>query len=114
MDAETVNSVVASNFRKSYAAAQERAKHADMLPANVREMLSEVAEHLSIERPEVPALMPAKLEPITQVVSPIKTEMPQLVPKYQAPEPEEWERLRSEALERLRRSIPESTDAKKC
>lgn len=102
IDPETLNSVIASNFRKSYAAAQERAKHAAALPANVREMLSAVSEHLIIERPEAPALMPAKLEPMRQADLPKQAAQPRKTTTYHPPTPEEWEKRRSAAMELLR------------
>lgn len=102
MDSKTVNSVIASNFRKSYAAAQEREKHDAMLPANVREMLSDVSERLSIEPPKAPALMPAKLEPITRAAQPPQAERPKREPVYRPPDPEEFERRRTAAMELLK------------
>lgn len=48
MDSETVNSVVASNFRKSYAVAQERAKQNAMLPQNVRDLIAGVADSMAL------------------------------------------------------------------
>ena len=99
MDSETVNSVIASNFRKSYATAQERAKHNAMLPPNVRAMLSEVADQMSIDQPKAPALIPAKLEPMKrQAILPPAEPTPERVSEYKPPAPDEWERRRKEAL----------------
>lgn len=113
MDSETVNSVIASNFRKSYAAAQERAKHAAALPANVREMLSAVSEHLIMEQSEAPVLMPAKLEPMKRAAIPIQLAQSKKVPTYHPPGPEEWEKRRSTALERMNSAALERQDPKK-
>ena len=103
MDTETVNSVVASNFRKSYAAAQERAKHVSMLPANVREMLSGVADQMIIEKPKIaPALMPAKLEPMTKQAKPLPAQQePERAKDYKPPTQDEWERRREAAMRQL-------------
>ena len=43
MDEETVQSVVASNFKRTYRAAQERQKQLEMLTPDVREMLAGVS-----------------------------------------------------------------------
>ena len=48
MDAETVQSVIASNFQKNYRATQERQKELEKLPQNVRDMLAGVSEKLMI------------------------------------------------------------------
>lgn len=103
---DVFQSVIASNFRKSYAAAKERAKHASMLPANVREILNDVADHLSIEQPKPPALMPAKLDPMIRAVKPVQLEPQAREPVYQPPDPEEWERRRAAALELMNQKEP--------
>lgn len=46
MDAETVESVVASNFRKTYRIQAERDKETAMLPAEVKQMLSGITRNL--------------------------------------------------------------------
>lgn len=52
MDEETVNSVVASNFRKSFRAVQLREKETAMLPAGVRAFAAELAEQMRMEGAE--------------------------------------------------------------
>lgn len=48
MESETVESVVASNFRKSFRTTQERRKQLAMYPDSVRAMLSGVVDQLQI------------------------------------------------------------------
>lgn len=110
MDSETVNSVVASNFRKSYAAAQERAKHVSMLPADVREMLSGIANQMMIEKPETaPALMPAKLEPMTKQAKTLPAQQePERARDYKPPTQDEWERRREAAMRQLENGTGET------
>jgi len=100
MDSETVNSVIASNFRKSYTTAQERAKHNAMLPPNVREMLSGVADQMRIEKPKAaPALMPTKLEPMKRQTAALPE--PARVEEYKPKDPEDFERRREAAMRQL-------------
>ena len=47
MDSETVESVVASNFKKTYRATQERKKQMEMLTPEVREMISGIANSMA-------------------------------------------------------------------
>ena len=103
MDSETVNSVIASNFRKSYFAAQEREKQNAMMPVNVREMMAGVAEHLTIEQPKAQRLMPVKLEPMINMVAAPREEpqQPAAAAEYQPPDADSWERMRAAALAKL-------------
>ena len=48
MDADVVESVVASNFKKAYKAALVRKKNEDMLPTDLRKMISGVSSMLQI------------------------------------------------------------------
>lgn len=48
MDVETVQSVVASNFMRSYRVMKDRAKEIEKLSENVREMLGNVAEGMKM------------------------------------------------------------------
>lgn len=48
MDTEAVQSVVASNFMRSYRTAQQREKEKAMLPQNVQEMLAGVADGMKM------------------------------------------------------------------
>lgn len=48
MDEETVQSVVASNFKRTYRATQERQKQLEMLTPDVREMLSGVSGNMTM------------------------------------------------------------------
>ena len=48
MDADTVESVVASNFQRNYRTRQNRKKEQEKLPPSVREMLSGVSERIAL------------------------------------------------------------------
>lgn len=48
MDADTVQSVVASNFQRNYRASQTRAKEQAKLPPNVLQMINGVAERMML------------------------------------------------------------------
>ena len=54
MDFKTyVQSVVASNFMRHYRARAARAKELDMLPQDVRKVLGEVADRISLPQKEL-------------------------------------------------------------
>ena len=48
MDAEVVQSVIASNFQKTYRITQQRQKELTMLPAEVRRMITGTADRLAL------------------------------------------------------------------
>lgn len=48
MDSETFQSVIASNFRKSYRAKAIRRRQIDMLPGDIRQSIAGVAERLAM------------------------------------------------------------------
>ncbi len=48
MDTEAVESVVASNFQRNYRTTKARQKELDKLPADVRKMVSGIADHFMI------------------------------------------------------------------
>lgn len=52
MDADTVQSVVASNFMRNYRTTQARQKEVAMLPESVREMIGGIAEGMKMLPPE--------------------------------------------------------------
>lgn len=63
MDTETVNSVVASNFRRSYDARKEYVKEMRMLPDDVKAFISEAKAHLTLKsEPETKALPGSKVK----------------------------------------------------
>ncbi len=57
MDEETVNSVVASNFRKTFRTVQQREKENAMLPAGVKAFAAALAEQMSFDRKEAAGLI---------------------------------------------------------
>lgn len=102
MDAETVNSVVASNFRKTYRTVQQRETERAMMPPSVQEFLSGVAEQMTLPPPKKtePAMLPMPLEPLKPIP---KRELPKIEqkPAYKPPTEEEWAKKREEAMSRL-------------
>lgn len=60
MDSETIDSVVASNFQKTYRAAQKRASEYALLPQTAKKMADELIERK--REPEPPALPVAETE----------------------------------------------------
>lgn len=48
MDAEVVQSVIASNFQKTYRITQQRQKELTMLPADIRRMINGTADRLAL------------------------------------------------------------------
>ena len=49
MDSDTVKSVIASNIMRSYRVAEERQRVKEALPSNIRAMLEEASNRLSLE-----------------------------------------------------------------
>ena len=106
----TVESVVSSNFKRTYRTTQERAKQVEALPDGIKDMLSGITAGMSIEAhdtrqieaPKEPARVPAKLEPMiyAAVSQPPKPRDSKTEP-YKPLELEEWEKRRDELLQKL-------------
>lgn len=110
MDAETVESVVASNFKKTYRATQERAKQVEALAPGIKDMLSGITAGMSIEAhaarqieaQKEPTKVPAKLEPMIYTAVGQAPKPSDAKPEsYKPMEPEEWEKRRDEFLRKL-------------
>lgn len=102
MDAETVNSVVASNFRKTFRTVQQREKEKAMMPESVKQYMSGVADQLSFKKTKEPKMiLPSKPEPLKSPVDLPKIEPVNAEPSYKPPNDEEWARKREEAMNRL-------------
>ena len=110
MDAETVESVVASNFKKTYRTTQERAKQVEALAPGIKDMLSGITAGMSIEAhetrqieaPKEPVRVPVKLEPLIYTAvgqAPKPKEKKQET--YKPMDAEEWEKRRDEFLRQL-------------
>ena len=113
MDEETVGSVVASNFMRTYRTTQERQKQMEMVPTEVREVLSGVAKNLSIEgggQKQIAApkerIVPIEPEQIIRakeerekIVLPPPDHPP--APKYTPPPSDVFEKKREEAMRKL-------------
>lgn len=57
MEADTVSSVIASNFQKSYTTRQKSDKEYAALPGSVRQFISGFADHLAMDKPHTSGLM---------------------------------------------------------
>jgi hypothetical protein len=105
MDAETVGSVVASNFMRSYRTTKQRAKEMAMIPGEVRQMLSSITQKLELKAAQ-PRELPGPPEEDestrrrTAEIQVLADLMPPPEP-YIQPTDEEWIRMRDAALQRL-------------
>lgn len=110
MGSDTVNSVIASNFRRTYRTVQEREKEKALMPPEVKAFIAGVAENLKLggeqkaiaDKPK-PAALPMPLKPMTYQPkekpqtqpNPVKTE------EYKPLQADEWELKREEMLRQL-------------
>ena len=111
MDAATVESVVASNFMRTFKAKRKQQKELEMMPTEVKNYMAAVAdkmqiggpEHKKLEEPKQRAIEAPKLE--TMVLPDVKKNLPKPdlpTPKpYKAPSGADWEKKREEAMEKL-------------
>lgn len=109
MDSDTVNSVVASNFRKTYHTVKVREKEKAMMPPEVKAFIAGVAENLKLgdgkEDGHKPTLLPAGLQKMIGGPQPAeKPETPHAPPvaAYKPLSEDEWEARREEAMRKLR------------
>lgn len=110
MESDTVNSVIASNFRRTYRTVQEREKEKALMPPEVRAFVAGVADKMKLgggeqkaiaDKPK-PAALPMPLKPITYQPQEIPQPKPQPVKEEYKPLPaDEWERRREELLQKL-------------
>ena len=111
MDSDTVNSVIASNFRRTYKTVQEREKEKALMPPEVRAFVAGVADKMKLgggeqktiaDKPK-PAALPVPLKPMTY--QPQENQQPQPQPikaeKYKPLPEDEWERRREDMLRQL-------------
>lgn len=111
MDAEVVNSVIASNFRKSFVTVTARKRELDMMPPDVRTIVSGIADKMRIEKGEraeiaeakKPAALPVSIQPMTAVTLPRVevTKGKPMASEYTPTSAEEWEMRRAALLEKL-------------
>lgn len=115
MDAETVNSVVASNFQKTFRTVRQREKERIMMPPEVKAFLAGVADRMKItdgnpkqaalEARQKPTLLPSDLKPLLesertlQEASRRETSKPEK--EYKPPAEDEWLAKREAALSLL-------------
>lgn len=107
MDADTVESVVASNFMRNYRAMKQREKDLEVLPADLRERLTGISEALSFDvplKPKQSALLPPKLEPMIRkaLSPPAEAAVPKPATVYKPKSADDWETQRQKAIDRLK------------
>ena len=109
MDSETVESVVASNFMRTFRVKQGQQKELDMMPTDVKKYMAAIADKMrisagekkSLESPKQPALEPVKL---SQYTAPKVVEQAEQKPqpsRYKTPSQTDWEKMREEAFAKL-------------
>lgn len=118
MDADTVESVVASNFMRNYKANKAREKARAALPPEMRDLISGLADHMKLGGGEAKNALPEgrKMELLPPVLKPMAYVPPE--PKVQqephrreyTPLPDdEWAKRRDELLQKLEAAKNEST-----
>lgn len=111
MDADTVESVVASNFMRTFKVKQKQQKELEMMPTDVKNYMASVAEKMKIGGPEQKKLEAPK-QKVLEAPKLEKMALPDIekvLPKpdieatkpYTAPSAEEWQKKREEAMEKL-------------
>lgn len=111
MDSDTVNSVIASNFRRTYRTVQEREKEKALMPPEVKAFVAGVADKMKLsggeqkaiaDKPK-PAALPVPMKPLTYQPREIPQPKPQPVKadEYKPLPEDEWERRREELLRQL-------------
>lgn len=110
MDSDTVNSVIASNFRRTYRTVQEREKENALMPPEVKAFVAGVADRMKLgggeqkaiaDKPK-PAALPMPLTPMTyQPQEPKPKPQPVKADEYKPLPADEWERRREELLRQL-------------
>lgn len=116
MDSETVESVVSSNFKRTFRTTQEREKQLSMVPPEVRQMIAGISQSMELSGGDQKQLegrkeklLPMPLEPMRRMATTetvlLKADNPANAgiaqTKYTPPPPDEWERRREEALRML-------------
>lgn len=113
MDEETVQSVVSSNFKKTFRVTQERAKTEALIPQEVKAFVAGIAERMKIGggtteqkaiRAQQPAALPAALKPMRAMPKAPEHQQKEPAPvqaEYKPLTEEEWEKKREEMLQKL-------------
>lgn len=113
MDENTVESVVASNFMRTFRMKRKQQQELAMIPADVRQMLSSVADKLQLNVQNAKAAqLPAPVEkPASVTLERVKPpDLGEILPAqpqtgtYQPPTDEDFEKMRDAALCRLEES----------
>ena len=108
MDADTVESVVASNFMRTFRAKQKQQKELDMMPTEVKNYIASVAGKMSIdcgEKKQIEQLKQGVLAAPELEKIPVNAIAKQMMKPdvakpqpYKAPSAEEWEKKREAAM----------------
>lgn len=105
MDRATVQSVVASNFQRSFRAKATAAREYDMLPEDVKALSQQLAAQFVLpeEAPPPKAIPQRAKEPTRDIVERAKREMRAAAPRseYKPPSEADWNTMRNEAQRKL-------------
>ena len=106
MDEETVNSVIASNFMRTYRVKQQQQKELNMLTNDVREYLENMSDAMKLENKEKKPLnsgvrQNVGLLPVGEMSEELKADLTRERETYQVPEDATWEKMREKALKSL-------------
>ena len=106
MDRATVQSVVASNFQRSFRAKATAAREYDMLPEDVKALSQQLASRFALpEEDAEPKAIPQRAkEPTETIVKRAKREMRKaaaIKPEYKPPTEADWNTMRNEAQRKL-------------
>lgn len=109
MDADTVESVVASNFMRNFKANKARDKARAALPSEMKNLIDGISDKMKIggneqkaitDKPKLAAL-PVPLKPMAYRPQETQKPEPIMPPKYEPLSADEWEQKREEMLRKL-------------
>ena len=109
MDADTVESVVASNFMRNFKANKARDKARAALPPEMKNLIDGISGKMKLggngqksiaDKPK-PAALPEPLKPMTYWPQETPKPEPIMPPKYEPLPADEWEQKREEMLRKL-------------
>lgn len=103
MDADTVESVVASNFMRNFRANKEREKARAALPPTMRDLITGIADGLRFDNKiesKKRELLPPVLKPMTYIPREVPIKEPKRAEYTPLPD-DEWIKRREEAMEKL-------------
>lgn len=105
MDEATVNSVISSNFMRSFRVKQSQQKELDMLTSDVKSFISSMSEEMKLgSHNDKKSIGSADRVMITSGEMPVVNKPEDVLPArepYKVPDDNEWEKMREAALKSL-------------